>query len=244
MQKTAQPHVANPELAKKLAIANRILYSQGVVDGFGHVSVRDDKDPAVFLLSCNRAPALVRAGDIVSYDFDGNAVSGNAPRPYLERFIHSEIYRARPDVMAVVHSHSCSVLPFGITGTKLKPVSHMAGFLGSGAAHFDIRDAAGDTDQLITNSELGKSLSDALARHNCVMMRGHGSTVVGLSLEQAVYRAIYTEVNAKLQAASQLMGAITFMTEKEAELACKTIEGQVARCWALWEREADIGEVD
>jgi ribulose-5-phosphate 4-epimerase/fuculose-1-phosphate aldolase len=210
---TTALRTVNPALARKLAIANRILYAQGVVDGFGHVSVRHDTDPSAFLLSCNRAPALVKQSDIVCYDFDGNTVSDTTHRPYLERFIHAEIFRARPEVMAVVHSHSASVLPFGITGTRLRPVFHMAGFLGSGASHFDIREAAGNTDLLITNSSLGKSLSDALGRHSCVMMRGHGSTVVGMTLEQAVYRAIYTEDNAKLQAASQLMGTVNFLNE-------------------------------
>jgi ribulose-5-phosphate 4-epimerase/fuculose-1-phosphate aldolase len=160
---------------------------QGVVDGLGHVSVRHPDLADAYLLSCNRAPALVRRADIVCYDLDGEAVSATRERPYLERFIHGEIYRARPDVVAVVHSHSPSVIPFGAVGQPLRPIFHMAGFLGEGSAHYDIRDGAGDTDMLIRNPELGRSLAAALGRCSCVLMRGHGSTTVGVSIEQVVY---------------------------------------------------------
>ena len=179
----------DPALIDRLVLANRILYDQGIVDGLGHASVRHDSEPDVFLLSCNRAPGMVRRRDIVCYDYDGNAVSEGAERPYLERFIHSEIYRARPDVMAVVHSHSPSVIPFAVTRNRLRPVFHMAGFLGGGSAHFEIRDEAGDTDMLIRSPQLGRALVRSLGDCSCVLMRGHGSTVVGTSLEQAVYRA-------------------------------------------------------
>lgn len=180
----------DPALVDQLVIANRILYDQGIVDGLGHASVRHDQTPGVFLLSCNRAPGLVRRADIVCYDLDGNAVSETTERPYLERFIHSEIYRARPDVVAVVHSHSAGVIPFGVTGHRLRPIYHMAGFLGSGSAQFEIRDTGGDTDMLIRNPALGQALAQSLGTQACVLMRGHGSTVVGSSIEQVVYRAI------------------------------------------------------
>lgn len=228
--------VANPALAEKLAYANRILYDQGIVDGLGHISVRHDSVPDVFLLSCNRAPAMVMPQDIVCYDLDGDAVSAAAERPYLERFIHSEIYRARPDVVAVVHSHSPSVIPFGVTGNRLRPIFHMAGFLGSGSSHFEIRDAGGTTDMLIRNGELGRALARSLGDCTCVLMRGHGSTVVGGSIEQAVYRAIYAEVNAKLQAQSLGMGDINFLTPEEAGLAAAANDGQIGRSWNLWQR--------
>ena len=180
----------DPALVDQLVIANRILYDQGIVDGLGHASVRHDQTPGVFLLSCNRAPGLVRRADIVCYDLDGNAVSETTERPYLERFIHSEIYRARPEVVAVVHSHSAGVIPFGVTGHRLRPIYHMAGFLGSGSAQFEIRDTGGDTDMLIRNPALGQALAQSLGTQACVLMRGHGSTVVGSSIEQVVYRAI------------------------------------------------------
>lgn len=230
------------ELIDRLVYANRILYQQGIVDGLGHASVRHDSQDGVFLLSCNRAPGLVRRRDIVCYDYDGNAVSDTQERPYLERFIHGEIYRARPDVMAVVHSHSPSVLPFAVTHRPLRPLYHMAGFLGAGSAHFEIRESGGNTDMLIRSSYLGAALARALGRHSCVLMRGHGSTVVGTSLEQAVYRAIYTEVNAKLQLAAHALGEISFLNEEEARLSSDMNDGQIPRSWDLWIKS--LGDVD
>jgi len=230
------------DLVDRVVYANRILYDQGVVDGLGHVSVRHPSEPGVFLLSCNRAPGLVKREDIVCYDIDGNAVSQTSERPYLERFIHSEIYRARPDVVAVVHSHSPSVIPFAITHKPLKPVFHMSGFLGSGSAHFEIREAAGNTDMLIRSPYLGEALAKSLGKHNCVLMRGHGSTVVGTSLEQVVYRAIYAEVNAKLQLAANGLGEISFLNEEEAQLSSDMNDGQIPRSWNLWVTR--LGHVD
>lgn len=230
------------DLVDRLVYANRILYDQGIVDGLGHVSVRHPTQDGVFLLSCNRAPGLVKRQDIVCYDLDGNAVSDTTERPYLERFIHSEIYRARPDVVAVVHSHSPSVIPFAITHNPLKPVFHMSGFLGSGSAHFEIREAAGNSDMLIRSAYLGEALAKSLGKHNCVLMRGHGSTVVGSSLEQVVYRAIYAEVNAKLQLAANGLGEISFLNEEEAQLASDMNDGQIPRSWNLWVTR--LGQVD
>jgi HCOMODA/2-hydroxy-3-carboxy-muconic semialdehyde decarboxylase len=230
------------DLVDRLVYANRILYDQGIVDGLGHVSVRHPTQDGVFLLSCNRAPGLVKRQDIVCYDLDGNAVSQTTERPYLERFIHSEIYRARPDVVAVVHSHSPSVIPFAITHNPLKPVFHMSGFLGSGSAHFEIREAAGNSDMLIRSAYLGEALARSLGEHNCVLMRGHGSTVVGTSLEQVVYRAIYAEVNAKLQLAANGLGEISFLNEEEAKLASDMNDGQIPRSWNLWVTR--LGQVD
>ena len=230
------------DLVDRLVYANRILYDQGIVDGLGHVSVRHPSQEGVFLLSCNRAPGMVKRQDIVCYDLDGNAVSDTTERPYLERFIHSEIYRARPDVVAVVHSHSPSVIPFAVTHQALKPVFHMSGFLGTGSAHFEIREAAGNSDMLIRSPYLGEALAKSLGKHNCVLMRGHGSTVVGTSLEQVVYRAIYAEVNAKLQLAANSLGEISFLNEEEAQLASDMNDGQILRSWNLWVTR--LGNVD
>ena len=232
----------NPALVEKLVIANRILYEQGVVDGFGHVSVRHDQSAGHFLLSCNRAPGLVKKADIMVYDLDGNPVGDTSQRPYLERFIHGEIFRARPDVMSVVHSHSPSVIPFGVTGQRLRPIFHMSGFLGSGSSLYDIRSESGHTDMLIRDSGLGRDLARALGRHTCVLMRGHGSTVVGPTLERAVYRAVYAEENAKLQLSANALGPIEFLTPEEAELAMASTEGQVQRPWELW--AGRIGSVE
>jgi len=236
------PPAADPALVDKLVLANRILYRHGVVDGFGHPSVRHDKSAEHFLLARNIAPAMVKREDILTFDLDGTAVDAAGRRVYLERFIHSEIYRARPDVNAVVHSHSPSVIPFGVTGQPLRPIFHMSGFLGEGAALFEIRDVAGDTDMLISDRKLGGALASTLGARSAVLMRGHGSTVVGESLEQVIYRAIYTEVNAKLQLQAEGLGEVTYLNAREAAKAAASNQGQLARAWDLWER--DIGPID
>lgn len=233
---------ASADLVDKLVYANRILYDHGVVDGLGHASVRHDSVPEVFLLSCNRAPGMVRRQDITCYDYDGNTVSDSTERPYLERFIHAEIYRARPDVVAVVHSHSPSVIPFAVTHKALRPIFHMSGFLGTGSAFFEIREAGGNTDMLIRSSYLGAALARSLGSHTCVLMRGHGSTVTGNSIEQVVYRAIYAEVNAKLQLSAQVLGEITYLNAEEAQLSSDMNDGQIPRSWNLWIKR--LGEID
>lgn len=233
---------ADRALVDKLVMANRILYRQGIVDGFGHVSVRHDRSSAHFLLARNMAPGLVRREDILTFDLDGDALDAQGRRVYLERFIHAEIYRARADVQAVVHSHSPGVIPLGVTRQALRPVYHMCGFLGEGAAAFEIRDVAGDTDMLISNGPLGAALAAALGTRCAVLMRGHGSTVVGSSLEQAVYRAIYVEINARLQLQAMQIGDVTFLNGAEAAKAALMNESQLPRAWELWTRE--IGAID
>jgi ribulose-5-phosphate 4-epimerase/fuculose-1-phosphate aldolase len=236
------PAAADRALVDKLVLANRILYRQGVVDGFGHVSVRHDQSSEHFLLARNMAPGLVRREDIVAFDLDGAALDAGGRRVYLERFIHGEIYRARPDVHAVVHSHSPNVIPFGVTGTPLQPVFHMSGFLAEGSALFEIRDVAGDTDMLISNGSLGVALAAALGSRSTVLMRGHGSTVVGASLEQAVYRAFYAEVNARLQTQARQLGEVTYLNANEAAKAAAINDTQLPRVWELWARE--VGPVE
>lgn len=233
------PGAPDRALVEALAVANRILYHEGVVDGFGHVSVRHDRSPAHFLLARNMAPALVTPADILTFDLDGQALDAGDRRVYLERFIHAEIYRARPDVVAVVHSHSPSVIPFAVTKTPLRPVYHMSGFLGEGSAHFEIRDVAGNSDLLIRNATLGRALADALGSHTAVLMRGHGSTVVGTSLQQVVYRAIYAETNARLQTQALALGDVTYLNAEEASLAAATNDTQLARVWELWQRSVE-----
>ena len=174
----------NPTFVEDLVDANRILYHFGVVDGFGHVSARHPGDASRFLISRSMAPALVTAADLMAIHLDGTPVSDPAPAAYLERFIHSEIYRARPDVVAIVHSHSAAVIPFSIVpGATLMPVSHMGGFIGEGAPVFEIRNTAGaNSDMLVRTPELGAALAKSLGSRNIVLMRGHGSTVVGLAI--------------------------------------------------------------
>ena len=226
-------------LIDDLVSANHILFKEGVVDGFGHVSVRDERNPERFLLARSIAPATVRARDVMEFGMDGEPLSPRGRKPYLERYIHSEIYRVRPEVVAVVHSHSPALIPFGITGTSLKPVFHMSGFLGSATPIFEIREAGGPaTDMLIRDRKLGAALARALGRSPFALMRGHGAVAVGATLKQTVYRAIYAEVNARLQAEAMRLGAVNYLNEEEAVNAARTNDGVVDRPWELWKTRA------
>lgn len=228
------------EIVEELVAANHILFDQGVVDAFGHISVRHDKRPDRFLLARNMAPSRVEAEDIVEFTLDGEAVNANGRKVYLERFIHAEIFRKRPDVMAVVHSHSHSIVPLSVVkGTRLKAMFHMAGFVGQGAPVFEIREAGGDaTDLLISNNHLGRALAEHFDGHDIVLMRGHGSTVVGYSIKQAVYRAVYAELNARYQLQAMQLGEVTYLTEGESRACVASIEAQVHRPWEMWLEQA------
>jgi ribulose-5-phosphate 4-epimerase/fuculose-1-phosphate aldolase len=231
---------ADPSLIGDLVSANHILYRHGVVDAFGHVSVRDARDPNRFLLARNMAPALVAAGDVMAFSLDGTPEGTDKRQPYLERFIHGSIYRARPDVGAVVHSHAASVIPFGIVrGVALRPVFHMSSFLRGPVPVFEIRDAAGpDNDLLVRDPALGDALAASLDGGPAVLMRGHGATIVGVDVRQAVFRAIYTAANAGLQAEAMRLGAVTYLSDEETARATVTNAGQVERAWSLWRLEA------
>ncbi len=227
-------------LVEDLVAANHILSDQGVVDAFGHVSVRHDQQPDRFLLARNMAPGQVTADDIVQYALDGTPLDAGDRRSYLERFIHGSIYRARPDVIAVVHSHSPAVVPFTVSKrARLQPICHMSGFLGAGAPLFEIRDTAGDaTDLLIGTDALGRALADTLSSSSFVLMRGHGSTTVAPSLKLAVYRAVYAEINARLQMQALQLGDPEYLTPGEAQAAMDSTEGQVERPWQFWKAAA------
>ena len=237
-RRPASSLAANPDLLMDLVAANRILAMEGVLDGYGHVSVRGDKHPERFYMSRSVAPQLVKVADIMEHGPDSEPV-GDERRPYLERFLHGEIYRQRPDVMAIVHSHSADVIPFGVTKSALKPVYHMASFLFSGVPVFEIRETRVENDLLIRDAELGSELATSLGKCSCVLMRGHGMTVVGDSLPEVVFRAVYTQVNARLQtAASQLKGPIEFLSDEEGKRATATNRGTVERPWELWKAKA------
>jgi HCOMODA/2-hydroxy-3-carboxy-muconic semialdehyde decarboxylase len=231
-------------LIEDLVAANRILYDQGVVDGFGHVSARSEKDPSHFLLARSMAPGLVEPEDILEFDFAGNAIDAQGRALYLERFIHSEIYKTHPEIKAIVHSHSPAVIPFGVTGVALKPIYHMSSFLGAGASTFEIRDAGGDgTDMLVRNGALGAALAAKLGTSSVVLMRGHGDVVVGASVHQVVFRAVYTEVNARLESDALRLGngQVIFLNSKEAEASGATNAALVDRAWDLWKVKAMDG---
>jgi ribulose-5-phosphate 4-epimerase/fuculose-1-phosphate aldolase len=229
-------------LIEDLVCANRILYDQGVVDAFGHVSVRDEKNPAHFLLSRSIAPGLVTTKDVLEYDAEGAPIDAGGRSVYLERFIHAAIYRARPDVKAVVHSHTPSLIAFSVTGTGLRPIYHLTSFLGAGTPIFDIRDFAGMTDMLIRDNRLGDALAKVLGDKTVALMRGHGAVVVGNSIPQAVYRLIYTDMNARLQLDAARLGPITFLSSEEAAKSAGMLDGQVPRAWELW--KSRIGKIE
>jgi ribulose-5-phosphate 4-epimerase/fuculose-1-phosphate aldolase len=240
-QAPAPPLETDPALVEDLVAANHILYQQGVVDGFGHISVRQDKDPAHFLLARSMAPGLVTAADIMAFDLEGNAVDPQGRAVYLERFIHSEIYKAHPEIKAVVHTHSPSVIPFGVTKVPLRSIYHMGGFLGTGVPVFDIRESGGNaTDMLISNRKLGEALAQKLGSATVMLMRGHGDVVVGTSVPQVVFRAIYTEIDAKLEAEALVLGSgdVTFLNDQEAAAAAVTGDTIMRRAWDLWKRQA------
>jgi ribulose-5-phosphate 4-epimerase/fuculose-1-phosphate aldolase len=229
---------ASPSLIDDLVSANHILVNQNVFDGFGHVSVRHDARPDRFLISRSLAPSMVRAGDILECDFEGVVHDAQDRKSYLERFIHSAIYKARPDVVAVIHSHSPAIIPFGITGARLRPVCHMSGFLGSKTPVFEIRDSVGESsDMLIRHQALGESLAAVLGGNAVALMRGHGSVTVGKSLQQAVFRAIYTEHNARLQAQAMMLGDVTYLTDDEAFNSSEINDQQIERPWTLWKQQ-------
>ena len=227
-------------LIEDLVAANRILVDQGVLDGYGHVSVRHPADPQRYLMSRSLAPELVTAADVMEYDLDSTPVDARGRTTYLERFIHGEIYRARPDVKAVVHHHSPSVIPFGVGTVPLRPLYHMSAFLGGGVPVYDIKMASGrSTDMLVRDAALGRGLAQALGSRPVALMRGHGAVVVAPSLPIAVFRSVYTEMNARLQAqALALGGLVTYLEKEEGEKADVIQQQVVMRPWELWKARA------
>ena len=232
----AAPSTASPTLIEDLVAANRILAALDIVDGYGHVSARHDKTPGHYLIARSIAPESVGTDDILELDLDSKPVNGGDPKMYLERFIHGEIYKARPDVKAIVHHHSAAVIPFGVAGIELRPVYHMAGFIGRGVPLFEIRDAAGDTDMLIRTPALGAALAKTLGDKPAALMRGHGAAVVGDSLPQVVGRCYFMQVNARMQAQAMALGReINYLSTEESR---KTEANTYDRAWDLWKRKA------
>jgi ribulose-5-phosphate 4-epimerase/fuculose-1-phosphate aldolase len=231
------------ELIDDLVLANKILYRLNVVDAFGHISVRHPDDPKKYLMARHLPPGMVTGADIVTFDLDSTPLT-HADRPqYSERFIHGEVYKVRPDVISVVHCHARPLIPFAnVKGVKLKPMFHMCGFLGCGVPIYEIRDAGGQTDMLVRTAPLGKALAVSLGDKNMVLMRGHGATMVGDSIQEVVFRAVYATENASLQMqAHQLAGGgeVEFLSDEE---AAKSSKGRnVPRAWSLWKHEMTAG---
>jgi ribulose-5-phosphate 4-epimerase/fuculose-1-phosphate aldolase len=225
----------DPALLEDIVVGSRILADFGVVDGFGHVSARHPTNPNHFLMSRSLAPALVTADDVMEFDLDGNPVDARGRTVFLERFIHAEIYRMRPDVMSVVHTHSPGVIPFSVSQVPLRAMFHNPSFLAVGVPVWDIRKDFGETNMLVSNSAIGKSLAAALGDKPVVLMRGHGDVTVGPSVKMAVFRAYYTDVNAKLQAqALALGGEPNYLTPGEGVKADQTNFAVMDRIWNLW----------
>ena len=230
---------ADPLLIEDLVAANRILAKEGVLDGWGHVSVRHNRDLNRYLLSRSLAPELVSAGDMIEFDLDNNPVDAGGRNLYTERFIHGEIYKARPDVMAVVHTHAPPLIPFGVTQVPLRPMYHRAAFIALGIPVFEIREFFGMTDMLIRNAAHGRALARTIGDKPAALMRGHGATVVAPSLPRLVARAVFMTLNATLQQqAIALGGSITYLDPEEARLI-EAREGYgLARAWEAWKRKA------
>ena len=223
------------ELLEDLAAASRICADQGVFDAFGHLSMRHPESAGRFLMARSIAPARVQADDIMEYDLDAEAIDPRGRSSFLEKFIHGEIYKARPDVMSIVHSHSPSVVPFSLVPNQMRAMYHNAAFIAQGVPVFDIREKFGATDMLVSDHARGRELARVLADKPVALMRAHGSVAVGQSLKHAVFRAVYTEANAKLQIqASILGGPIAALDEEEGRLADAVNVNVVARPWDLW----------
>jgi HCOMODA/2-hydroxy-3-carboxy-muconic semialdehyde decarboxylase len=222
---------------EELVIANHILYDQNAVDGYGHISVRNPANPNTFFLARSIAPSSVKVEDIIEFDMSGKALNGDNRTAYGERFIHSGILKNRPDINSVIHGHAPPILPYGLTGTTLKPVYHMSSFLGEGAPIFEIRNFAKpnpDTDMFVSNIELGNALSQTMGLQYFVLMRGHGYAAGGDSIKKAVFRAIYAIQNASIQSEAIKMGQVQYLTPGEAAISQETIEKTIGRPWQLW----------
>lgn len=228
------------DLRATLVVANQVLVHHQVLDAFGHVSARHPQRPDRFLLAGRMPPYLVGEDDILEFDLAAVPVHEPDAATFIERFIHSEIYAARPDVHSIVHSHSPAMVSIGAArGTSLQAICHTCGFLSDGVPVFEIRDVAGDaSDLLIRNASLAKALAAQLANAAVVLMRGHGSTVVGSNVRHAVYRAVYAETNAKVQIAAATLGDTVCLTAAEADAAELTSDVQVERAWDFWLSQA------
>jgi HCOMODA/2-hydroxy-3-carboxy-muconic semialdehyde decarboxylase len=223
------------ETLEELVTANHILAREGVVDSFGHISIRHPDNPDRYLLSCSRAPECIKVEDLMEFTLEGEAVDPKGRDPYAERAIHGSVYELRPDINAVVHNHSPNVIPYGVTGTPLKPLLHMAAGMGSDMPIWDSRTHFGDTTLLVTTMDMGRDLASMLADNRAALMRGHGCVVVGKSVREVVFSSIYLEMNAELQFKAAMLGEITFLSEGEVNAILErrgpyTFE----RAWERW----------
>jgi HCOMODA/2-hydroxy-3-carboxy-muconic semialdehyde decarboxylase len=219
-----------------LSLANRIVAHEGVLDGFGHISVRHPNDPERYLLARSRSPELIEPSDILEFTLDSELLTKGDFLPYGECVIHGEIYKARPDVTAVCHHHSPMILPFCITGEELKPVFGLGSVMGTVVPFWDSRDEFGDTPLVLTTAKEGASLATTLGPHAMVLMRRHGATVVGATIQEAVFRSIHTHRNAELQLRAASLGQVSPLSQGETEQAgaYSLRERPMGRAWEYW----------
>jgi ribulose-5-phosphate 4-epimerase/fuculose-1-phosphate aldolase len=230
------------DLLRDLVIANRILAHEGVVDAYGHISVRHPERSDRFFLSGSRSPELVTLDDIIEYDLDCNPIDLRGRAQYVERPIHGAIYRRRPDVISVVHNHAYEVIPFTVTqGAKLRPLLHVASGIGTAVPVWDIRRNFGDTNLLVTTNAQGEDLADGLGSNRVVLMRGHGAAVAGISIQDTVHTSVYLKVNAQIQTEAMRMGGdIVYLSEGEITEMRKSAQSGHTRAWEYWARRAGI----
>ncbi|HEV8109467.1 MAG TPA: class II aldolase/adducin family protein [Burkholderiales bacterium] len=229
-----------------LVIANRILAHEGIVDAYGHVSVRHPRDPTRYLLARSLSPEMVQRADIMEFDLAGTPAGGDSRQPYLERFIHGAVYEARPEVLAVVHAHAEDVLPFGITSTPLRPVIHSGSFMGAQVPVWDIRDRFGDTNLLVTNMPQGRDLATCLAGNNVALMRGHGFVAAARSLIEVVRMSVYVPRNARVQMAAMQLGDVKPLSRGEIDArnaGYKPHSPETWRAWEYWATRAGCSEL-
>jgi HCOMODA/2-hydroxy-3-carboxy-muconic semialdehyde decarboxylase len=230
---------ASADVLDELVTANRILAREGVVDSFGHVSIRHPDHADRYVLSRARAPECIEAEDLMAFTLDGTPIDPAGRKPYAERYIHGAVYEARAEVRAVVHHHSPSVIPFSVTPARLSPVLHMCAGIGTHVPTWDSRARFGDTNLLVTNVEMARDLAAALGPRSAILMRGHGAVVAGASLREVVFNSIYLQLNADLQMKAQTLGDVTFLSEGEVAAILRS-RGSFTfeRAWEFWCRRA------
>jgi HCOMODA/2-hydroxy-3-carboxy-muconic semialdehyde decarboxylase len=224
-------------LLDDLVAAYRVLAEHGVIDAYGHVSMRSPDNPQRYFIARSLAPEIVQVEDILEYDLDSKPLDERGRESVRERYIHGEIYKARSDVIAVVHNHSPSVIPFSVTGVPMRPIYHMAAFIGEGVPNFEIRDVEKGTDLLVKTPKLGAALAKTLGKNPACLMRGHGSAVVGENIARAVGRSVYLEQSAKLQMQAMLLGdKITYLDAGEVKASVPVQDYK--RAWPMWREKA------
>jgi ribulose-5-phosphate 4-epimerase/fuculose-1-phosphate aldolase len=228
----------------QLVAANRILYREGVVDGLGHISIRHPDDPNKFVMSRSRAPGLVEFEDLMEFQLDGTSLDPQNRTGYGERIIHGAIMQVRPDVMSVVHNHSPAVLPYTITGRGMQPCIHTGAIIGDNVPTWDIRNKFGDaTDMLVRSAEQGADLAQALGNNTCILMRGHGATIAGRTLKEAVIGAIYLQLNAQVMTTALQLGDPILLTQGEIAGHSEVMTTPLAedRMWEYYCMRAGVG---